>query len=211
LEIRPVGTGPIEISVPAHVARSSSGVVVHRRTAFEVTRCHGIAVTTPVCTLIDLATCLQRDRLEAAINEADKRNLTDPEQLRSALATVGRRPGVRALREVLDRRTFSLTDSQLERRFLRLVRAAGLAAPETARWLSGFKVDFYWPELKLVVETDGLRYHRTPAQQSKDRLRDQAHSAAGLTPLRFTHAQIRFEPERVTATLAAVAARLDVR
>ena len=65
------------------------------------------------------------------------------------------------------------------------------------RWtgvrLNGFKVDFYWPGLGLVVETDGLRYHRRPAQQAADRVRDQAHTAAGLTPLRFTHAQIRFD------------------
>jgi len=47
------------------------------------------------------------------------------------------------------------------------------------------------PELGLVVETDGLRYHRTPAQQARDRRRDQLHTAAGLTTLRFTHAQVR--------------------
>jgi very-short-patch-repair endonuclease len=57
----------------------------------------------------------------------------------------------------------------------------------------------------LVVETDGLRYHRTPAQQARDRLRDQTHLAAGLKPLRFTHAQMKFEPAYVEATLAAVA------
>ena len=74
--------------------------------------------------------------------------------------------------------------------------------------MNGFRVDFYWPELGLVVETDGLRYHRTPAQQAKDRLRDQAHAAAGLTPLRFTRAQVRFEPDRVRAVLEAVSARL---
>ena len=61
----------------------------------------------------------------------------------------------------------------------------------------------------MVVETDGLRYHRTPAQQARDRLRDQAHAAAGMTPLRFTHAQVRFEPAHVEATLVAVARRLD--
>jgi very-short-patch-repair endonuclease len=54
----------------------------------------------------------------------------------------------------------------------------------------------------------GLRYHRTPAQQARDRLRDQTHLAAGLTPLRFTHAQVKFERERVAATLAKVAGRL---
>ncbi len=48
--------------------------------------------------------------------------------------------------------------------------------PLTGRRVNGFKVDFWWPELRLVVETDGLRYHRTAAQQTRDRLRDQAHS-----------------------------------
>jgi very-short-patch-repair endonuclease len=74
--------------------------------------------------------------------------------------------------------------------------------------INGFKVDFYWPDLGLIVETDGLRYHRTPAQQARDRVRDQAHAAAGFTPLRFTRAQVRFERADVEATLVAVARRL---
>src|SRR4029077_10528564 len=49
------------------------------------------------------------------------------------------------------------------------------------------------PHLALVVEADGLRYHRTPAQHGRDRLRDQTHAAAGMTALRFTHEQVRFE------------------
>jgi very-short-patch-repair endonuclease len=53
------------------------------------------------------------------------------------------------------------------------------------------------------VETDGLRYHRTPAQQAADRRRDQAHVAAGLTQLRFTHGQVRYEPAYVKGMLAA--------
>jgi hypothetical protein len=36
---------------------------------------------------------------------------------------------VRALREVLDRATFVLTDSELERRFLPIARRAGLPRP----------------------------------------------------------------------------------
>jgi very-short-patch-repair endonuclease len=35
--------------------------------------------------------------------------------------------------------------------------------------VNGYRIDFYWPDLELVVETDGLRYHRTPEQQAKDR------------------------------------------
>ena len=53
-----------------------------------------------------------------------------------------------------------------------------------------------------------LRYHRTPGQQARDRLRDQTHAAAGLTTLRFTHAQITQDAGHVEATLAAVAGRL---
>lgn len=89
-----------------------------------------------------------------------------------------------------------------------IVREADLPIPLTGRHVNGFRVDFYWPDLRLVVETDGLRYHRTPTQQARDRLRDQAHLAAGLAPLRFTHRQVRYEPGYVRLTLLAVANRL---
>jgi very-short-patch-repair endonuclease len=210
-EIRPARGGQIEVSVPLRVVRRQPGIVVHRRrvlAATEVTKCRGIPVTTPIVTLVDIATGLDQGQLEAAINEADKRGLIHPEELRSALDGLDRRPGLAALRKTLDRRTLTLTDSELERRFLPVTRKAGLPAPETGRYVNGFKVDFYWPDLGLVVETDGLRYHRTPAQQARDRLRDQAHTTAGLTPLRFTQAQIRFEPHYVRTTLSAVARRL---
>jgi very-short-patch-repair endonuclease len=120
----------------------------------------------------------------------------------------GGEPGVAILRDTLDRRTFRLTDSELERRFLPLARQAGLPSPLTQQWVNGFRVDFYWPKLRLIVETDGLRYHRTPAQQAEDRLRDQVHAANGFTPLRFTRAQVRYEPGHVRETLAAVVERL---
>jgi hypothetical protein len=163
-EIRATRRNQIDISVPARIDRRRPGIVIWRRapTAVEVTRHRGIPVTTPICTLIDIATCLSRDQLEAAVNEADKRGLTNPEKLRAALDEVIRRPGVRPLRELLDRRTFTITDSELERRFLPLAREAGLPTPETGCRVNGFRVDFYWPDLGLVVETDGLRYHRTP-------------------------------------------------
>jgi very-short-patch-repair endonuclease len=109
---------------------------------------------------------------------------------------------------MLGARTFRLTDSELERRFLRIVEKARLPRPLTQQNVAGFRVDFFWPDLGLVVETDGLTYHRTPSQQARDRLRDQAHLAAGLTPLRFTHAQVRYEPNRVAETLALLMSRL---
>lgn len=70
--------------------------------------------------------------------------------------------------------------------------------------VNGWKVDFWWPELSLVVEADSLRYHRTPQKQLKDRLRDQAHQAAGCIPLRFTHWQVAKSQRHVVNTLIAV-------
>lgn len=212
LEIIQCTRSPVEVSVPSgQCPRARRGIRVHRRrglTEADVTHHLGIPVTSPALTLLDLAPSLSRDQLERAIGEADKHDLIDPESLRHELERFTGRPGIAALRGTLDRHAFVVTDSELERRFLPLARQAGLPLPLTQQHLHGFRVDFYWPDLGLVVETDGLRYHRTPAQQAKDRLRDQALAAAGLTPLRFTRSQVRFEPDRVRSILEAVAARL---
>jgi very-short-patch-repair endonuclease len=197
-----------EVCLPSHLRRRRPGIRAHRRKASDTTTRHRIPVTTPTHTIIDLASYLPPSPLEAAINEADKRGLTDPDALRAAAVAAGRRPGASTLRRILDGRTFTLTDSELERLFLPITRRARLTQPLTGCVVNGFRVDFHWPELGLVVETDGLRYHRTPTQQSRDRERDQAHTAAGLTCLGFTHAQVRYEPEQVEETLATVARRL---
>lgn len=203
-------SGWIDVSIRAGSCRRR-GLMVHLRSldSHDIDEHEGIPVTSPARTLVDLATQLPRSELERAINEADKLDLIDPDTLREELEGYRGQRGVRRLREILDRRTFRLTDSELERRFLRLVDDARLPMPMTRQRLNGFRVDFYWPALGLVVETDGLRYHRTPAQQARDHLRDQAHVAAGLTALRFTHAQVRFEPGHVGAMLAPVVRRLE--
>ncbi len=197
----------VDISVPAGRNPDRPGIRIHRRGAFETRTCDLIPVTDPVCTLVDLAATLSADQLENAVNEADKLDLVDPEALRPALERLSRRPGIAPLRRLLDRATFTLTDSELERRFLRIVRSAGLPLPEAGETLNGFRVDFHWPDLGLVVETDGLRYHRTPAQQGRDHLRDQIQAAAGLRTLRFTHAQVAHDPDHVASMLISVAHR----
>jgi very-short-patch-repair endonuclease len=196
----------VTISLPSPKQYRGKGLRAHsvELAPGDIRRRLGIPLTAPARTLIDLATVTSAKRLEAAVNAADRLDLIDPERLRDELAV---RPGLRgvpALRTLLDRRTFALTDSELERRFLRLARRAGLPRPQTGTILNGFKVDFHWPDLGLVVETDGLRYHRTPAQQARDHVRDQVHAVGGLRTLRFTHAQVAHESNRVVATLRAV-------
>jgi very-short-patch-repair endonuclease len=199
----------IEVSVPTAAPRRRPGICVHRRAVLlpeELTVHEGIPVTNPVRTLIDEATRLRPIQLERAVNEADKLDLVDPETLRAALERYPGQPGVVPLRAILDRRTFRLSDSDLELHFRPLARAAGLTEPQTKTWVNGFEVDFHWPELGIVVEADGLRYHRTPSQQARALLRDQTHLASGLLPLRFSHAQVCFEPRHVRDTLRRTAA-----
>jgi very-short-patch-repair endonuclease len=198
---------PIEVSV-AGPARSAPGIVVRRQRHRRLARRHGIPVTSLVTTFIDLAPRIPADDLEAAISEADIRGLIDPERLRLALDREPPRPGTATLRALLDRRTFRVTRSQLERRFLRICRKLELPTPLSRVVVNGFEVDFYWPDLRLIVETDGLTYHRTPAQQARDAARNLAHAAAGITPLRFTHFQVVHEVESVESGLLAVVRRL---
>lgn len=204
----------IEVTVRCASPRRQPEVRTYRRPTLadrDVTERDGIPVTGLVRTFVDLAAILRPPQVERCVNEADRLELIDPPTLRVELQPHRCEPGVRPLRELLDRRTFRLTRSELERIFLPLAARAGLPVPETKRWVNGFEVDFFWPGLELVVETDGLRYHRTPAQQARDRLRDQAHTAAGMVHLRFTHEQVRYEPDHVLAVLEATAGRISLR
>ena len=201
----------IEVTVRSASPRRRSGVRVRRRPTLadaHVAEREGILITGLVQTLVDLAAVHKRPAVERAVNEADRLGLIDPPTLRRALEVHRWEPGVRPLRTMLDRRTFRLSRSDLEGIFLPLCTEVGLPLPLTKQWVNGFEVDFYWPDLGFVVETDGLQYHRTPSEQARDRLRDQVHTAAGMTNLRFTHEQVRYEPEHVRAILATTAARL---
>jgi uncharacterized protein DUF559 len=206
--------GRIDVSVRRRCKLQRPGLRIHGRptlAAGDVTRRDRIPVTSPLRTLVDLGTELSPIAVERAVNEADKHDLIDPEALRSVLDSYAGEPGVRPLRELLDKRTFRLSDSNLEIFFRPVAEAAGLPPPLTQQLVNGFKVDFFWPDLGLVVETDGLRYHRTPSTQARDARRDRAHAIAGMTPLRFTHYEIKHEPVRVRDALARAAAMLRAR
>jgi very-short-patch-repair endonuclease len=203
--------GGVEVSTPMSSDRRRPGIHLYRRPCLfqeDITVDHGIPVTTPIRTLVDLAAVLPVIALERAINETDKLGLTNPEALRTALERYRGQRGVARLRTLLDRRTFRFSDSDLEIWFRPLARAAGLPEPLTKRWVNGFEVDFFWPALGLVIEADGLRYHRTPSQQARALRRDQTHTATGLTSLRFSHEQIKFEPDYVRENLESVCQRL---
>lgn len=211
-----IGTegGWIDVSVRRQCELRSPGVRFRGRPSLapgHLVLRDDIPVTSPARTLVDLATELDAVALERAVNDADKRDLIDPEALRDDLTHFAGDPGIRALRHLLDKLFFRLSDSDLEIYFRRIVRAAKLPIPLTKQRVNQFEVDFFWPGLGLVVETDGLRYHRTPSAQLRDARRDRAHVMAGMTPLRFTHYEVRYEPGRVRSELVQTVAMLRKR
>lgn len=204
--------GRIDISIGRRCAHHRAGIRAMSRPSLrsrDFTRRNGIPVTSAVRTLLDLATELDVTSLERAVNDADKLDIIDPEALRTALERYAGEPGVKRLRALLDRHTFRLSDSDLEIFFRPIAKGAGLPQPISKAKVNGFEVDFFWPELGLIVETDGLRYHRTPSTQARDRLRDQTHIAAGMTPLRFTHRQVKYEQVHVSTVLRQTVQRMS--
>lgn len=201
------------MTVPRGANPNPTGVQVYRRALrpCDIARQRGIPVTTPLQTLIDCATVCERPEVERLINEADARNLLRVDVLREELRDRERQRGAPVVRDILDRDLYVLTHTELERLFVPIARKAGLEKPQSRVYVNGHRVDFYFPSLDLVVECDSLRYHRTAYEQRKDRLRDQAHDAAGTPYTRYTHFQIAYEREYVAGNLAAIAARLSPR
>jgi very-short-patch-repair endonuclease len=83
------------------------------------------------------------------------------------------------------------TRRELEARFLKLVRDAGLPEPEVNASFAAldhepYEVDFYWPSYCLGVETDGWETHRTRSAFERDRRKDTALTATGDRVVRCT-------------------------
>jgi hypothetical protein len=154
LEIRDERERVIHVAIPAGLDRRQVGAIAHRRLLGpgDVARRCGIPVTTPTRTLRDLATRIPASEIEGGDRrggQAGPGRFRDPARgARRAAGAAGSRRFAAATS-----RTFTLTDSELERRFLPIALRAGLSPPLTQHRVNGFRVDFYWPELGLVVET----------------------------------------------------------
>jgi very-short-patch-repair endonuclease len=192
----------IDVTVPGSGGRRRRGaVIIHRSSlpAQDVTTKHGIAVTTPARTFVDLADVLPRRRLERALDEAA--------YLRLDLSGLGPRPGRRGsglLTSVLQSHKpgTTRTRSDLEERMLTLCQSFRLPTPEVNTSIEGYEVDFVWRDHRLIAETDGWQAHGTRAAFERDRRRDADLLAAGWRVLRISYARLEREPAWVAARIA---------
>jgi len=191
------------IHVTAEARRRVKGIVVHHSPLEgERTRLHGIVVTTPARTIVDLADVVRKRRtLERAIDEADYLRL----DWTNAAPRHGRRgsgllSSVLAVHEPGSTRTLS----RFEEDFLALCDDRGLPRPKVNYRIEGYVCDFVWASEGVIVETDGGQAHETRRARRRDPIRDAELQLAGWKVLRVTWE--RFVKERdVVAMLLAKA------
>ncbi len=86
---------------------------------------------------------------------------------------------VRAALEIYDE-TPAFTRSDLERRFLELVKEAGLPMPSMNLFVEGYEIDAYWAEARFGVELDIYGTHGSRLSFEEDRERDDELLLAGI-------------------------------
>jgi very-short-patch-repair endonuclease len=176
--------GPVHVCVPSDGGKARrTGIRLHRSTSLlpaHVTLRAGIPVTTPARTLVDLRRAVSARELRRAIRQAEVLGLPLGREIES------------------DR-----TRSDLERAFLRLCRRHRLPAPEVNVQIGRDLVDFLWRDRRLVVETDGYRYHRGRAAFEDDHDRDLRLRALGFEVIRLSEKQVDDEPVKAAEAVRA--------
>jgi len=202
---------PVDVSVPAHVARFRPGVCVHRVQSLgetDVTRVQGIPVTTPVRTLVDLAAVLAARDLERAVSFALREQDMDRASLEACARRLQPRAGIPLLLKLLSSEGGpAFIRSEAEARFLDLIRGSGIPTPKTNVRVCGSEVDFYWPKERVILEVDGYQYHKTRARYHGDRARDRGYAAEGFVVIRVTWEDLVGGGSSVLVSLACALTR----
>src|SRR6266571_171511 len=196
----PLQAAGIELTVPLHRCISIMGATVHRSVSIEASDRRvvgGIPVTGAARTTIDLAAVLEEDELEVILDDVLSRRLVTARDLDArleALGTRGRKGAGRLGRLLATRQGRGRAPESAFETFLsQALRRGGLPAPVPqfrVRLPSGrfARVDFAYPQARLVVEADSYRYHSSFSAWSRDRVRHNELVALGwrVLPIKFS-------------------------
>lgn len=163
----------------------------------------GLPVSTLARTIVDLGAVAHIARLRAAMDDALDNRRVSVEEIGRVVTDIARR-GKRGLRPVarcLARHEPgpAVPRSHLERALVALLREHGEPLPSFQSRLPGRGVvdglvDGMYSDAKLIVESDGRRWHARIAALAKDHLRDAEAAAAGYLTLRVMHEHVTGDP-----------------
>ncbi len=94
------------------------------------------------------------------------------------------------------------TRSELEHLFLRLCEEHHVPRPEVNVRVGPFEVDFLWRAQRLIVETNGYRYHRGSQAFEDDHARDLDLHTLGYDVRHFSYRQVTATPQSVAAAVS---------
>jgi very-short-patch-repair endonuclease len=174
---------PIHVTVPGE-GKHHPGIRVHRSRTLspaDVTLRDVIPVTSPARTLEDLRRASPLEAFANALRQAEFLRLPIGNQWRS-----------------------DHTRSELEARFLGLLRRSRLPQPEVNTRVDRFVVDFLWRAERLIAEVDGWGSHRTRSAFEADRGRDNRLRVLGFKVIRFTWRQVTKDPDEVATTVRSL-------
>jgi very-short-patch-repair endonuclease len=197
----------IDVTVPRDMHHPlPHRVRVHRARSLgrqDIRRLDGIPLTCPARVVSDLATVLDRTRLEAILDVALELGFVTTKSLRRYLCdrSLVSRPGGALLGQLLRDRERGVPGSELERAFLRIVRRARLPEPERQFRVGPRRVDFAYPHVRIAIELDGLAHHRSKAAFVDDRRRQNFLVLEGWVVLRFTWDDLAKHEEEIVATI----------
>jgi very-short-patch-repair endonuclease len=207
--LRPGVARPVHVTIAGRRGCPAlPGVTVHRSTtltARDVRVRDGFPVTSPARTLIDVAATLTDRDVERLLDEAlFVGRIVTRAEIHDALARAGHDPGrARLIRIAGNHHRSTKTDSPPEEELLKLIRAAALPEPETQAYVLGYRLDFYWPGLRLAVELDAYGTHGSRARFESDRRRDaRLLTEKGIVVLRLTKSMIEQRPWEAIGVLA---------
>lgn len=200
----------IDVASNARLRFGGPAAVWHQMSPFDSrdrTTKNGLPVTTLPRTFIDLATVIEAEHLEVALDSALRRQPKWRQWFLDEVKRIGgRRPGVGTLRQLLERTT-PATESALEVRTRQLIGVAGLPVPkqqcriedEHGRLIA--RVDFAWPAVRLIVQAHGYRYHHGRKRFEIDMAQQRELTARNWRILPITWQAIEADAERVIADL----------
>lgn len=205
----------IEVTTP-HKGRPRRAHIIHRSTDLigaNVTEIGGIPCTTVVRLLVDVGIPWGDGFAGRCLDEAARRGLASDRAVATELHRVARRGrnGVGPMRRVLTDRLgwSSLTESQIEAEFARIMVTAGIELPTPQvnvvkrNGVLIARVDFVYRDIRLVIALDGERYHSNRDSFRKDRRQQNDLVLEGFRVLRFTAWDVFAAPEYVVASVVA--------
>jgi very-short-patch-repair endonuclease len=196
--------GPPELTVPRGRRARTPLARVHTTMVLPSTDIVTIGrfrATAGARTIIDIAPRVNDRQLTAAVGSAVRDGWTSEEVLSRRLAELRGHRGVGVVRRAV---AGPIGHSYLERRFLTLLRDAGIATPRTQvsyRAERVIRVDAVWEREQVVVEVIGHRYHCTALDLQRDAQRRVELQELGFEVLEFTYADVTQRPAYVVSRL----------